>query len=1206
MSVRKRGLALLMCICMIFTLLPFSVFAEDGAEGESTPTVADDKVMIKGSETVYDSLNAALAAVNDGDTVYLGNGTYSSYGCVAVKNTGYKLTFVGAGTDSTTWIVGKEIPREGYVGEYDGDYSFDGCNTVTFKNMTLEMGPKSYLGFIRVENFNVDSCVVNGQISYGGTKTASYTNTEFNEPKGTGLENHYIFFMCDPTDSLSFDNCEFNGSGEFINIYKDYIDGKYLDENNSLTVTINYANCTVNSSNVKNQPLYIKDDNSVSEAKIIGEDGTEETVACTINWVVNISGKNTVNYPDTVPNEKQVNENTCSRLFKVKGVANDYNLSGGQGNGKRCLTTVNIDGVTVWKDGKMVKHAVGTANDKYTDGYKDNAFNYSDRVVGNVTYKTKTCLYCGWSETKTEWDIDVSKSATALDTSTWTTDVTLSVPSTEQNLAADVVLALDVSKCSKKTLPAVKELLNDLAAEQKESGANIKVGIAMFKGSAVPFQELTTLTTEKNAELQALFDKFLSATGGDDAIEDAVRDYLKNTFTTDEYLNTGTNMPAGLLLAKEMLDNDTAVDADRKYMVLISDGSTYLFTHDNNYSTAWSRQHAPGSYQGGLYEINWRCKQFLMSNDATAEQWSTWLETIGEFSKTFTDAYDYQWKGASTPCENQIPSTETEFLVNSDTSVYQSATFYKQMQESGYNCYYCYAYDTEDYYGRNVLKTLNDDNHLVDASQTENIFADIEKAIIYAVGEGSTVTDEIGAGFTLVEGSLSVSVGDNELKSYTVKNDDGTWTAYFGDAEGESLKESARFTVGYKDGVLTWTFNEAASNFEPAQLSYTLKLVNPETAPGTYGQLDLNGDGKIDNTDTAVNAEKALYTNKSAVLKPVDSQGNECEDVVFPMPSVEYTVKPAPAPKTVLTITAGSAEGYGPDAITCDKWTAEGLKDGDTVASVTITGKQSVPGSSANVASGAVIRNAAGKDVTANYDIKYVDGTLTMIEILNKEVHFNYIIGYTDGTIRPDNNISRAEVATIFFRLLNDDVRDKVMTTDCDFSDVAEGSWCRRAIATLNSLGIIKGYNDGTFRPNAEITRAELATIISRFADLDVNTKTFSDISGHWAQKYIELAAGNGWINGYKDGTFRPDEKIIRAETFAMINRVLGRVTENVSDLLPQSDMNMWSDNMDEDAWYYKDVQEATNYHKCERVGDSVYEKWTEKVPDIDWAKYQL
>ena len=180
------------------------------------------------------------------------------------------------------------------------------------------------------------------------------------------------------------------------------------------------------------------------------------------------------------------------------------------------------------------------------------------------------------------------------------------------------------------------------------------------------------------------------------------------------------------------------------------------------------------------------------------------------------------------------------------------------------------------------------------------------------------------------------------------------------------------------------------------------------------------------------------------------------------------------------------------------------------------------------------------------------------------------------------------------------------MTDDCSFSDVAQGAWCRRSIATLTNAEIISGYTDGTFKPNAPITRAELATIIARFAKLDVNTKTFSDINGHWAQKYIELAAGNGWIDGYTDGTFRPNQNIKRAETFAMINRVLDRVTESNSDLLPTDQMNMWSDNMDFDAWYYRDVQEATNNHKAERVGDSIYEKWTEKLPDIDWAAIQL
>lgn len=371
---------------------------------------------------------------------------------------------------------------------------------------------------------------------------------------------------------------------------------------------------------------------------------------------------------------------------------------------------------------------------------------------------------------------------------------------------------------------------------------------------------------------------------------------------------------------------------------------------------------------------------------------------------------------------------------------------------------------------------------------------------------------------------------------------------------------------------------------------YTVKI-----SDSRYTEKDFTFSGKA--LASGVNAGAYEMGLKADQFKNTNARFKNVEFIIKADGVLTITQRP-------LTITAGSAEGIAP--VTCDKYTVEGLATGDKVDSVKITGIQSEPGESPNVASDAVIKNAKGEDVTANYKITYVDGVLKAIEVLNKEIHFNYVIGYTDGTIRPNNDISRAEVATIFFRLLTDEAREQYTTTAGNFTDVKAGMWCNRAIATLTNMGIIKGYTDGSFQPNKSITRAELATIIARFAKLDVNTKTFSDINGHWAQKNIELAAGNGWINGYEDGTFRPNKSIIRAETFAMINRVLDRQTESVSDLLPTSEMNMWGDNLNENAWYYKDVQEATNYHKCDRVGDSVYEKWTEKVPDIDWASYQI
>ena len=452
---------------------------------------------------------------------------------------------------------------------------------------------------------------------------------------------------------------------------------------------------------------------------------------------------------------------------------------------------------------------------------------------------------------------------------------------------------------------------------------------------------------------------------------------------------------------------------------------------------------------------------------------------------------------------------------------------------------------------------------------------------------------------------------NNDTVSYTISREAGetvgTYTITPAGAEAQG-----NYTVTYKAGMLTIkerpyrpnpsitdkitveiTGNSDSVVYDGTEHSvkdYTVKI-----SDSRYTEKDFTFSGKA--LASGINAGTYEMGLKADQFKNTNARFKNVEFIIKADGVLTITQRP-------LTITAGSAEGIAP--VTCDKYTVEGLATGDKVDSVKITGIQSEPGESPNVASDAVIKNAKGEDVTANYKITYVDGVLKAIEVLNKEIHFNYVIGYTDGTIRPNNDISRAEVATIFFRLLTDEAREQYTTTAGSFTDVKAGMWCNRAIATLTNMGIIKGYTDGSFQPNKSITRAELATIIARFAKLDVNTKTFSDINGHWAQKNIELAAGNGWINGYEDGTFRPNNNITRAETFAMINRVLDRQTESVSDLLPTSEMNMWSDNLNENAWYYKDVQEATNYHKCDRVGDSVYEKWTEKVPDIDWASYQI
>lgn len=221
---------------------------------------------------------------------------------------------------------------------------------------------------------------------------------------------------------------------------------------------------------------------------------------------------------------------------------------------------------------------------------------------------------------------------------------------------------------------------------------------------------------------------------------------------------------------------------------------------------------------------------------------------------------------------------------------------------------------------------------------------------------------------------------------------------------------------------------------------------------------------------------------------------------------------------------------------------------------------------------------------------------------LNNTDHFAYIVGYGNGEVQPQNSITRAEVAAIFFRLLEDGIRNENFTHQNDFSDVAADAWYCSSVSTLSRMGIIAGYPDGTFRPNAPITRAEFAAIATRFDNNgDKTPVSFTDIIGHWAEGEITVAANHGWVSGYGDNTFRPQNQITRAETMSLVNRVLKRLPETPADLLP--DMITWTDNADTSSWYYLPVQEATNSHYYEFKENSKHEKWTELRETRDWSK---
>ena len=222
-------------------------------------------------------------------------------------------------------------------------------------------------------------------------------------------------------------------------------------------------------------------------------------------------------------------------------------------------------------------------------------------------------------------------------------------------------------------------------------------------------------------------------------------------------------------------------------------------------------------------------------------------------------------------------------------------------------------------------------------------------------------------------------------------------------------------------------------------------------------------------------------------------------------------------------------------------------------------------------------------------------------EMLNGEDHYAYLLGYEDGTVRPNGSISRAEVATVLFRLLKDDVRMQNLTKDNAYSDVSDTAWYAAAVSTLSKMGIISGYPDGTFRPNAPITRAEFAAMIARFDETAKSADTpFTDISGHWAENAIGKAYGNGWVEGSSKTVFCPESNLTRAETATLLNRVLHRLPEKESDLL--ANQIAWPDNP-ETFWGYLTIQEATNSHEYERKADGVHETQTAKRENRDWSK---
>lgn len=355
---QNRFLAALLAVAMMLQMLPMLAFAEDA--------LGTGEVRNKRTGTTYTSLATAVAEAQSGDTIELGEGNYTLYGIKSDDTTkGKDLTFVGQGPDKTAWNIGALVPDPANFGtEYNGDYSFDGAGTVTFKNMTLRSGKADYLGFIRADQTVVDNCVINGKTFYWGYTSAVFNNTIFNAPTG----DYAIWTYSSPT--MTFDNCTFNATGKVINVYTDYDAGKQ-------DITVNFNNCTVKSISWTSAATFktaLKiDDHNMGSYK----------------YIINITDPNVTAARDTT---------TCSQVF---GFGDKKGVKEGNNSG-RTEVYWNNNAEPVWKEGKMQTHS-------YTDGEHDKAFttSYSDWTPSGAERidkreVTKTCDYCGW--TKKEWE----------------------------------------------------------------------------------------------------------------------------------------------------------------------------------------------------------------------------------------------------------------------------------------------------------------------------------------------------------------------------------------------------------------------------------------------------------------------------------------------------------------------------------------------------------------------------------------------------------------------------------------------------------------------------------------------------------------------------------------------------------------------------------------------------------------------------------
>ncbi len=694
----------------------------------------------------------------------------------------------------------------------------------------------------------------------------------------------------------------------------------------------------------------------------------------------------------------------------------------------------------------------------------------------------------------------------------------------------------------------------------------------------------------------------------------------------------GTHTQAGIKNARLML---SASQSDHKFIILLSDGEpTYSYKLSDHKNPAFYDPEGTSRYSLNNIDVN------AFSN-STAGQGNTqttksWSETVGPwpFSQTITYYYNHgnsavaeatyaKTNGVQFYCVGLQPSSSGEQVLEQISS---DNNYYPAQSETLLNYFKAIA--------GSISSVAAKDAHITDH-----------------IGEQFTlVTDEpmLTLEPNLAGMTVSATDGNRVVNWYIPEISEAVLSlSYIVEISPEAESGQEYYTNG-----ATYISYENAVNGEEALKHFPIPMVSiedeeePPEEPtlsvtsyvGYYDgyphgvDVDFTGEGQITYKHIVDDEETWTTTAPTFTDVGVYDVSVRVEDSDFAGVGT-VTIKARP-----LEIKAADANKvYDGSKLTANTYSIVGpssLADTDKLVSVTVTGSQTEVGSSANVPSNAIIVRKQGdlqvsaygddqENVSDNYHITYTNGKLEVTSaggggddpppytppvipdvpipdepipgapLLDKDNHYAYIQGYPNNTVQPEGLITREEVAVVFFRLLDADYRETVRTLTGDFPDVDANRWSSKHISTLATGGVIDGYTDGTFKPSANITRAELATIASKFDELDLDVENvFPDVEGHWAEKYINSAAAKGWVDGYTDGTFKPDQFITRAEFVALVNRVLGRNLVRVEDILEEA--KQFPDLLPT-SWYYVDMIEAINSHLYERQEDG-YETWVEII----------